>query len=448
MPGMAVVGERFKCDEIFVPEMLISANAMKAALAILEPLLAASGTRPAHTAVIGTVEGDLHDIGKNLVAMMWKGANIEVIDLGVNVSPAAFVSAVETHRPQIVGMSALLTTTMPRMRNAVAAVKASGSTGSSSAALPSARSSPPRSKPTASHRMPPQPWTSCGSFSPPPPRTRSDPPMSMFSTYGTSGSDERKPDTLAKLERLRKTFAHEEPDRVAISDFFWGGFRDRWRRELGLPADTDPYYHYDLDFIVTVPNMDPHVRPFETIREDDEEVVVKTGFETTIRKRFDLPMPEQVSWETDTIEKMEAFEFDDPADRRRYFEAGDNQIAGVGDGFERNSPPWVETVRSLHPDFPVYGSITETGEITTRLLGQLNTLTWIGEYPERFGEQLLRIGEFSYQVAKAQIEAAAGLLDGLVIWGDVAYRKGLFMGPTYWRKYFKPTVARIIEVAH
>jgi 5-methyltetrahydrofolate--homocysteine methyltransferase len=126
VPGMAVVGERFKRDEIFVPEMLISANAMKASLAILEPLLVESGARPAHTAVIGTVEGDLHDIGKNLVAMMWRGANIEVVDLGVNVSPAAFVSAVQAHRPQIVGMSALLTTTMPRMRNAVAAVKAAG----------------------------------------------------------------------------------------------------------------------------------------------------------------------------------------------------------------------------------------------------------------------------------------------------------------------------------
>ena len=80
-------------------------------------------------------------------------------------------------------------------------------------------------------------------------------------------------------------------------------------------------------------------------------------------------MPEQVSWETDTLEKLEAFEFDDPYDRRRFFEAGDNQIAGVGDGFERNSPPWVETVRSLHADFPVYGSITEASEITTRLLG-------------------------------------------------------------------------------
>ena len=194
--------------------------------------------------------------------------------------------------------------------------------------------------------------------------------------------------------------------------------------------------------------MDPHIRAFETIREDDEEVVVKTGFETTIRKRFDLPMPEQISWETDTIEKMEAFEFDDPDDRRRYFEAGDNQIAGVGDGFERNSPPWVETVKSLHVDFPVYGSITEASEITTRLLGQLNTLTWIGEYPERFGEQLLRIGEFSYEVTKAQIEAADGYLDGMVIWGDVAYRKGLFMGPAYWRQYYKPTIARIIELCH
>ncbi len=81
---------------------------------------------------------------------------------------------------------------------------------------------------------------------------------------------------------------------------------------MGLPEDADPHRHYDLDFIVTVPNMDPHIRAFETVKEDDEEVVVRTGFETTIRKRFDLPMPEQISWDTETIEKMEAFEFDDP----------------------------------------------------------------------------------------------------------------------------------------
>jgi 5-methyltetrahydrofolate--homocysteine methyltransferase len=126
VPGMAVIGEQFQCDEIFVPEMLIAANAMKASLAILEPLIAESGVKAPHTAVIGTVQGDLHDIGKNLVGMMWRGANFEVIDLGVNVTPSAFAEAAQQYRPDIVGMSALLTTTVPHMRDAVSAVKATG----------------------------------------------------------------------------------------------------------------------------------------------------------------------------------------------------------------------------------------------------------------------------------------------------------------------------------
>jgi 5-methyltetrahydrofolate--homocysteine methyltransferase len=126
VPGMMIVGERFKRNEIFVPEMLIAARAMKEALKILEPMLVAAGVKPEYTAVIGTVEGDLHDIGKNLVAMMWKGANIEVIDLGVNVPPAKFVEAVTQHQPKLLGLSALLTTTMPAMREVVKQVRAAG----------------------------------------------------------------------------------------------------------------------------------------------------------------------------------------------------------------------------------------------------------------------------------------------------------------------------------
>src|ERR1017187_9891962 len=95
VPGMMIVGERFKRNEIFVPEMLIAARAMKEAMKVLEPRLMAAGVKPEHNAVIGTVEGDLHDIGKNLVAMMWKGANIDVIDLGVNVPAAKFVESVK-----------------------------------------------------------------------------------------------------------------------------------------------------------------------------------------------------------------------------------------------------------------------------------------------------------------------------------------------------------------
>jgi 5-methyltetrahydrofolate--homocysteine methyltransferase len=122
--AMGVIGRKFQEGEIFVPEMLIAARAMKEATAILEPSLVEAGIRPEHTAVIGTVEGDLHDIGKNLVGMMLKGAAIEVIDLGVNVSAAKFVEAAREHDARLIGLSALLTTTMPNMRAVVEAIKA------------------------------------------------------------------------------------------------------------------------------------------------------------------------------------------------------------------------------------------------------------------------------------------------------------------------------------
>lgn len=126
VPGMSAIGEKFKNNEVFVPEMLIAARAMKECMAILEPLLAQAGIKPKYTAVIGTVQGDLHDIGKNLVAIMWKGANFRVIDLGTNVPSAKFVAAVQEYKPQLLGLSALLTTTMPAMTEAVRAVRASG----------------------------------------------------------------------------------------------------------------------------------------------------------------------------------------------------------------------------------------------------------------------------------------------------------------------------------
>ena len=122
--GMDLVGSRFKRNEVFVPEMLIAARAMKEALAFLEPHLIEAGIKPKYIAVLGTVQGDLHDIGKNLVGMMWKGANFDVIDLGVNVAPERFCAAVEEKRPHIVGLSALLTTTMPAMKESVAKIRA------------------------------------------------------------------------------------------------------------------------------------------------------------------------------------------------------------------------------------------------------------------------------------------------------------------------------------
>ena len=169
---------------------------------------------------------------------------------------------------------------------------------------------------------------------------------------------------------------------------------------------------------------------------------MRTGFEAVLHKRFDLPMPESVSWATDSIEKLEAFVFDPPRDPRRFFEGGDNQIAGVGDGFARNLPPWLDSVKTVRKDFAVYGSMIEASECLTRLIGQMNTLMWIGEYPERLGKQIERIGAFYVECLEAEIEAAGGLLDGMVIWGDVAYAANMFFSPDYWRTYYKPRSRR------
>ena len=114
--GMKVVGEDFRDGILFVPEVLLAANAMKVGMAILRPLLAETGAEPIGKVVIGTVKGDIHDIGKNLVGMMLEGAGFEVIDLGINTDVEEFIGALDEHKPDILGMSALLTTTMPYMK--------------------------------------------------------------------------------------------------------------------------------------------------------------------------------------------------------------------------------------------------------------------------------------------------------------------------------------------
>lgn len=126
IPAMTEVGRRFERHEFYVPEMLIAARAMKHGVEVLGPLLVEAGTKPVATVVMGTVAGDLHDIGKNLVVMMLEGTGFQVVDLGVDVSADAFVQAVREHSPQILGMSALLTTTMLAMGATIEALKEAG----------------------------------------------------------------------------------------------------------------------------------------------------------------------------------------------------------------------------------------------------------------------------------------------------------------------------------
>ena len=126
--GMDVVGAKFKANEFYVPEVLIAARAMKWGMEILEPKLKEAGVEPVGSVAIGTVKGDLHDIGKNLVAMMLQGAGFNVVDLGIDVSPEKFVAAAKEQGCSVVGLSALLTTTMPQMQNVINALKEAGAT--------------------------------------------------------------------------------------------------------------------------------------------------------------------------------------------------------------------------------------------------------------------------------------------------------------------------------
>jgi corrinoid protein of di/trimethylamine methyltransferase len=126
LAGMDVVGQRFKAGDMFIPEVLLCARCMHGAMDILRPFLSEADAAGVGTYLIGTVEGDLHDIGKNLVSMMLQGAGSQVIDLGTNITSQQFVEAVKEHQPHILGMSALLTTTMPRMEETIQALKEAG----------------------------------------------------------------------------------------------------------------------------------------------------------------------------------------------------------------------------------------------------------------------------------------------------------------------------------
>ncbi|MBW8034628.1 MAG: hypothetical protein FVQ79_02925 [Planctomycetes bacterium] len=259
---------------------------------------------------------------------------------------------------------------------------------------------------------------------------------------------ERTKNCIKKLERMNKTIRFEGPDQVPIRDDFWAKFIDNWRDVFGLPTDADICKYYDFDYMVTLPNSDPHIQDFEILKTNDEETILKTGFGATIHKKVAYQMPQWIEFETDTIEKMNAFEFDDPWDDRRYFSEGDHQIAGIEENFTRDISAWVDDVKLLYPEFPVYGSVCEAYEMLWRIIGSENALLWIGLYPDEIGRFVERINEFALELLKAQFKAADGMLDGVIVWGDVAYDKGMLFSPDFWRRHFKDGVKAMVDFCH
>lgn len=251
----------------------------------------------------------------------------------------------------------------------------------------------------------------------------------------------------AKLDRMRKVILGGGlPDRVPVSDFFWTGYLQREKALHG--SGFDPYRHYDLDYIVINPNMDPRIQPFEILHDDGTVVELKTGFGATIKRTASAPMPYFEKFQVEKPEDMSAFVFDDPLDPRRYTSGGDDQINGVGDAINRNTPAWTDRLSSYEDDFVLFGSVCEGYEYIWRCVGTENALIFPYDEPEMFENFLHRIAEFLYGIIRGQIKHAKGRLHGMYIWGDVAYRNGMMFDPVFWRKHYKPIVENMIRICH
>jgi len=251
-----------------------------------------------------------------------------------------------------------------------------------------------------------------------------------------------------KTERVIAALENREPDRIPVGEFFWTNFLRRAKAELKVGDDFDPYRYWDLDMIVINPNMDPHITGIEVLENTTEHKLVKTGFGATIERQSTYPMPHYLDFETKTCEQMEAFEFDDPLDKRRYFEALDDQINSVGDELNLGLPSFIERVNMYADDFCVFGGVCEPHEMIWRIMGTENVLLKLAEAPERMARFIERLGDFLVGIVKGQIDAAGGKLSGLYIWGDIAYDHGMFFSPKYWREVYKPQLKKICAAVH
>ncbi|MHC4444025.1 MAG: uroporphyrinogen decarboxylase family protein [Planctomycetota bacterium] len=255
-------------------------------------------------------------------------------------------------------------------------------------------------------------------------------------------------DAGAKINRVCAALEHRESDRVPVGEFFWTNFIRRARREKGLGDDFDPYRYWDLDLMVISPNMDPHIKGIELLEETQDRKVVKTGFEATIELRSSCPMPLYRDFETKTYQQMKDFKLDDPLDVRRYLSAIDDQVNSVGDALNLGLPSFIDRVSANIDDFCIFGSVCEPHEMLWRIMGTENVLLKLAEEPAMMAGFIERLGDFLVGIVEGQIAAAKGRLSGIYIWGDIAYVKGMFFSPDYWRKVYKPQLQRICDTAH
>lgn len=250
-------------------------------------------------------------------------------------------------------------------------------------------------------------------------------------------------DVNKKLERVRKTLKCSEPDRIPLHDFFWTEFIQRWQKEKKLPEETNIYYYYDMDLMVISPNMDPKKKSCQILEKRDDYIVWKSGFGCTIKKFDYAPMPRYLDFSIKSAEEYEVFEFDDPNDKDRYY--GIRQDIIAGDGFTP-LPSFAEALTEAKDKICVFGSVCEGYESLWRMRGPEDVFIDLATHPKKVKKFVQRIGDYMIEIGKRQLEFDG--VEGLFIWGDVAYKNGMLFSPKLWKEIFYPVVKKMCTEFH
>jgi len=252
--------------------------------------------------------------------------------------------------------------------------------------------------------------------------------------------DKYSNDVKNKITRIRKTLKDRvEPDRIPIHDFFWEEFLDRWKKDLGLPEDTNIYEYYDMDMMVISANWEPKVEQISLIEKTKDYILYEDGFGATIKKFKHAPMQQYLDFKYKDIEDLKKFKYDDPLDDRRYAK----NLKIISGGADIELPSFNDQIKSFKNKLCIFGSVCEGYEAIWRIHSTENSLMNMILKKDDFKKEVERIGNFMRLIGIKQLETPG--VNGIVIWGDVAYKNGMLFSPDLWREIFKPILEKMID---
>ncbi len=242
-----------------------------------------------------------------------------------------------------------------------------------------------------------------------------------------------------KLERMQKTLACKEPDKVPLFDLFWLEFVEKWKKEKGLKSDTDIYKYYDMDMYVVVANTDPRIESYKLIERGSDYEIYKTGFGCTCKKADYSPMPQFLDFDIKSADDYKDVVLEDPDDKRRWYEPSANLLGGAGN---IELPSFYDQTEAVKGKFPTMGVVLEGMEKSWRMRGTEGVLMDMISEKKKFVNFLKRLEEFEIQIGLNHIKMG---VDFLMVGGDIGYDKGMFFSPDMWREIFKPYLFNLCQ---